>query len=188
MRRVAREPLPRFMCPALAGTVGCPLRQGTVDTATEGGLPLIANPPAADVAPKCCTQKTVTLREDGQRKLWQEEYWGSLEWVLSNNRRTYVEGVFGNIKNSSTENLTRGTFRITGLARVTLCLGIVAAVHNVRQQRNWQSKHGLGDPAHPLFTPDSETLLLHLTPEEYADFERYRQAKLVEEDDLGMAA
>ncbi len=188
LSRITREPVPRFMCPALAGKVGCPLREGTVRVAIEGGLPLIANPPNVATAPKCCTQKTVTLGEDGQRKIWQRDYWGCLDWVLSNNRRTYVEGAFGNMKNSSTENLTRGIFRITGLARVTLCLGLVAAVHNVRQQRNWQAKHGLGNPQHPLFTPDSETLLLHLTPEQYADFERYRQANLQEAGALDTAA
>lgn len=175
LRRVTRQPTPRFQCPALAGTVGCPLREGSVEVAIEGGLPVISRPPAAADAPKCCTQSTVSLGEDGQRKLWQGDYWGSKDWRLSNNRRTYVEGAFGNMKNSSTENLTRGSFRITGLARVTLCLGITAVAHNIRQQRNWQAQHGLGDPEHPLFAPDSETVVLHLTPEEYEGYEEYKQ-------------
>ena len=115
LRRISVTGSRRFQCPALAGTVGCPLREGTVDIAIEGNLPLITTPPAAETAPTCCTQSTVELKEDGQRKLWQREYWGSKPWVLSNNRRTYVEGAFGNIKNPSTENLSRGTFRITGL-------------------------------------------------------------------------
>ena len=173
LRRISVTGSRRFQCPALAGTVGCPLREGTVDIAIEGNLPLITTPPAAETAPTCCTQSTVELKEDGQRKLWQREYWGSKPWVLSNNRRTYVEGAFGNIKNPSTENLSRGTFRITGLARVTLFLGLASAAHNVRLHRNWHLEHGLGDAQNPLLAPDSETVLIHLTPTEYQAYEAW---------------
>jgi hypothetical protein len=176
LRRIAITPLRRFQCPALAGTVGCPLRAGTVEGAVEGNLPIITNPPAADSAPTCCTQATVTLGQDGQRKIWQQEYWGDRDWSRSNNRRTYVEGAFGNMKNPSTENLSRGTFRITGLARVTLFLGVFAAAHNVRQYRNWHAKHQHGDPTDPLLAPDSQTIVTHLTPEEYSAYERWRAA------------
>jgi hypothetical protein len=101
------------------------------------GIDLDFDSTASSPAPSCCRQSTVELKEDGQRKLWQREYWGSKAWVFSNNRRTYVEGVFGNIKNPSTENLSRGTFRITGPARVTLFLGLASTAHNVRLHRNW---------------------------------------------------
>jgi hypothetical protein len=147
------------------------LREGTVDI--EGNLPLIATPPAAETAPTCCTQSTVEPKEDAQRKLWQREYWGSKAWVFSNNRRTYVEGVFGNIKNPSTENLSRGTFRITGLARVTLFIGLAATAHNVRLHRNWHQEHGLGDAQNPLLAPDSETVQIHMTPTEYQAYEAW---------------
>ncbi len=176
LRRIAITPLRRFQCPALAGTVGCPLRAGTVEGAVEGNLPIITNPPAADSAPTCCTQATVTLGQDGQRKIWQQDYWGDRDWSRSNNRRTYVEGSFGNMKNPSTENLSRGTFRITGLARVTLFLGVLAAAHNVRQYRNWHQKHQLGDPTDPLLAPDSQTIVTHLSPEEYSAYEQWRAA------------
>jgi len=160
LRRISIMNGRRFQCPAMSGTVGCPLRPGTVEVAIEGNLPLITTPPAAASAPTCCTQATVELKQDGQRKIWQKLYWGSKEYTLSYNRRTHVEGVFGNLKNPSTENISRGSFRITGLARVTLFLGIGAAALNVRQYRNWHQQHGVGDSAHPLLSPDSQTLRL----------------------------
>jgi hypothetical protein len=49
-------------------------------------------------------------------------------------------------------------------------MGIAAAAHNIRLYRSWHKQHSLGDPEHPLLTPDSETLLLHLTPEQYAGY------------------
>jgi hypothetical protein len=128
-------------------------------------------------------KQTVELKADGQSEIWQKEYWGSHPWRLSNNRRTrrtYVEGVFGNLKNASAENVTRGTFRITGLARVPLFLGIAATAHNIRQLRNWNTKYDLGDPQHPLLTAESETYLLHVTPtdyQEYEDFQKWKAAK-----------
>lgn len=167
----------RFTCPALAGFVGCPLREGTVDIAIEGNLPVITKPPARDTAPTCCTQTTVELKEDGQRKLWQREYWGSKRWTISNNRRTYVEGMFGNMKNPSTENLSRGTFRITGLARVTLLVGLLAVATNIRLHRNWALDHGDPDDPNPLLAPDSATLPVHMTPEEYAVYQAWLRVR-----------
>jgi hypothetical protein len=171
---VSVYPRRRSSCPAVAGKVGCPLRQGTVEAAIAGNRLVILNPPDASTAPLCCTQYTVEIKEDAQPKLWQREYWGSKRWRLSNDRRTYVEGAFGNLKNASGENLSRGFFRITGLARVTLFLGIAATAHNMRQLGNWHERTLNGDPHHPLLAPDSETLNVRLTMDEYAAVEAHR--------------
>lgn len=189
-RRVSVKGRYRFECPGRAGTVGCDLVAGSVDIAVAGNLPVITSPPDYATAPKCCVQATVELGSDGQRKLWQKEYWGSERWIRSNNRRTYVEGTFGNIKNASTENLRRGFFRITGLARVTLLVGLAIVAHNARQLSNWHERTGNGDDTHPLLQPDSETLLLHVTPAEYAAFLAWRalqQPLGEEEEDEGAA-
>ena len=85
-----------------------------------------------------------------------------------------MEGAFGNLKNASGENLGRGFFRITGLARVTLFLGIAATAHNMRQLGNWHQRTLNGDPDHPLLAPDSETLHVRLTMDEYAAVEVHR--------------
>ncbi len=178
---VSLQPRRRATCPALAGKVGCPLREGTVEAAVAGNRLVVLNPPALKMAPLCCTQSTVEIKEDGQSKLWQKEYWGSKRWSRSYDRRTYVEGAFGNLKNASGENLSRGFFRITGLARVTLFLGIAATAHNMRQLGNWNDRTLNGDSDHPLLAPDSETLHVRLTLEEYGAVEIHRlEARLLD--------
>ncbi|QBI20143.1 hypothetical protein ER308_11600 [Egibacter rhizosphaerae] len=87
-------------------------------------------------------------------KLDQPFYWGSRKWRASYDRRTYVEGFFGNVQNASAENLRRGFVRTTGLGPIRLMLAITAAACNVRQLRNWHADTGLGDPEHPLLAPD----------------------------------
>ncbi len=183
--RVSVEGRYRFTCPALAGTVGCDRRPGSIHGAIENALPVIANPPKDPTAPKCCTQVTVELGDDGQRKLWQQDYWGSKNWVLSKNRRTFVEGAFGNVKNPSTENLCRGFFRITGLGRVTLLVGIALVAHNMRQLRNWHERTGNGDPTHPLLQPNSTTYVLHLTPDRARRLHRVGQQSATTADRRG---
>lgn len=164
----------RAQCPALAGTGGCPLRPGTVEAAIALGLPVIAQPPDPDrdgePLPACCTQQTVTLVPPPEvRKLQQEHYWGSERWREKWNRRTYVEGSYGNRKNTSTENMRRGQFRVTGIAWVNIVIGLSAASYNLRMMRNWQERTGKLDPSHPLVAvppPDHGYVLL--SQEEYA--------------------
>ena len=156
----------RVMCPAIAGKVGCPLRDGTTAAATALGLPFVVNPPdpnSAEGLPKCCTQKTVLTRPPAKiAKLSQSRYWGSREWANLYRRRTYVEGLFGNCKNSSTENLRRGLFHITGLPLVHLMLTMVNVSYNLRMIENWQRRNLAADKPremlaadHPLLVDDS---------------------------------
>lgn len=138
MRRVARlgqSSGARWECPALDGRVGCSLREGTVEVAQLHGLPVIVEPPDSASAPACCTQRTVTTGRDAQPKVEQEHYWGSRKWKKRYNARTYVEGAFGNMKNPTTENVERGFFQITGLAKVNFMVGIALVAHNLRMLR-----------------------------------------------------
>lgn len=164
----------RWECPARAGKLGCPLVEGTVDAARQLQLRVVAKPPAGADKPACCTQRTFMLRveppqaDDVPRererkkrlaqamKHAQDEYWGDQRWQVSFNRRTHVEGAFGNLKNPNTENLHRGLFRFTGLPLVTLALSAAAAACNVRQLRNWHERTGNGDLDHPLLQPEPE--------------------------------
>jgi hypothetical protein len=163
----------RWECPARAGKLGCPLVAGTVEVARELTLPVVARPPRGEDKPTCCTQRTIMIKVTGaseddpprareqHRKLAQamkhaqDEYWGDHRWQTSFDRRTYVEGMFGNLKNPNTENLHRGLFRFTGLPLVTLALTAAAAAANVRQLRNWHERTGNGDPANPLLAPEA---------------------------------
>jgi hypothetical protein len=160
----------RWECPARAGKLGCPLADGTVEVARTLGLPIVHRPP--DPAPTCCTQRTFMIRvedtteddtpKNRKRKQQlalamkhaQDEYWGDHRWRVSWNRRTYVEGAFGNLKNPNTENVHRGLFRFTGLPLVTLAIAASAAASNVRQLRNWHERTSNGDPLHPLLAPE----------------------------------
>jgi hypothetical protein len=151
----------RYQCPALAGTVGCPLRAGTDQTMLRLGQPIIERPPDeardSEPLPACCTQQTVKVTPPEKiRKLAQPLYWGSKEWARMFSMRTYVEGSYGNRKNPSTENMRRGMFRSTGLVWVNLTVALAATSYNMRILRNWQERTGLGDPGHPLLSPDPE--------------------------------
>lgn len=176
--RVVNQPdaegVARYQCPARAGTVGCPLVAGTVEAmaalaqepppARSNAVPLrpviIEHPPepAADgTLPRGCTQQTVRVRlPDPIAKLAQHLYWGSDPWTAMYNRRTYVEGSYGNRRNRQTENMTRGLTRSTGLARSTLIYALTAVSYNMRMLENWHRDTGLGDPEHPLLRPGSE--------------------------------
>ncbi len=138
LRRVGRQTDTRgarWECPALNGTVGCPLREGTVEVAQLNGLPVVAEAPDPKTAPTCCTQRTVTTGLDAQAKIEQEHYWGSEKWRRRYNARTYVEGAFGNVKNPTAEGVARDFVRVFGLGRVTFAVGIALVAHNLRMLR-----------------------------------------------------
>lgn len=158
----------RWECPARAGKLGCPLVQGSLDVARQLELTIVSKPPTGERLPTCCTQRTFMIRVEAPRdsdnpqqrdtkkklaqamKHAQDEYWGDNRWRTSFNRRTYVEGVFGNLKNPNTENVHRGLFRFTGLPLVTLAVSAAVSAANVRQLRNWHDRTGSGDPTNPL--------------------------------------
>ena len=174
----------RWLCPAAAGTVGCPRIEGSVEVSRATGLPII-NPPESEL--KFCSGKPVTIEAGPRMKYQQEQYWGSPEWLLSWNRRTYVEGVFGNMKNYATGNIHRGYMQFTGRALVTLGLTAAVVAYNLRELENWHaraSKHCPDNPLlrtyeqHPLHQP---TNWVHgftmFTAEQRAQWERdWRQA------------
>ena len=61
------------------------------------------------------------------------------------------EGVFGQMKNQSNENLNRGIFRVSGVARVNLTVLFAAMSYNLRSVRIENERtHRYGDD-HPLF-------------------------------------
>ena len=66
--------------------------------------------------------------------------WGSRTWISSFNRRTRVEGWFGNLKDHSREALTRGAFRVMGLGKTSLMLTIYAAATNLRLLDSWSRR------------------------------------------------
>ncbi|MDA8297565.1 MAG: hypothetical protein M0004_13450, partial [Actinomycetota bacterium] len=71
------------------------------------GTPRVDSPPARDTAPKACRQHTIGVPGDVMPKIRQRHYWGSDAWIAAYVRRSRVEGVFGNIKSSKTEDVSR---------------------------------------------------------------------------------
>lgn len=137
----------RWGCPALNGKVGCSFVEGSVEAARHESLPIVT-PPEAKTA--FCKQTTVQIPPGKHMKYAQDEYWGDGRWEASWDRRTYVEGVYGNLKNSNTENIHRGFFQFTGLPMVTLAMTAAVVSYNIRELNNWHQRSGLGDPGHPL--------------------------------------
>ncbi len=169
----------RLQCPALAGTVGCSLRPGTVAAAISLGQPIIENPPNevldGEPLPRCCIQKSVKVTPpDTIRKLQQPYYHGSRKWEEFYGLRTYVEGSYGGRKNTSTENLRRGLFQRTGLPWANLVVSLTAASYNLRLVQNWHERSGDGDPNHPLLKNRGPVRpWMYLTEDEVTSFEEY---------------
>ncbi len=150
----------KWVCPAIAGRVGCPARgNASVQAALDLGLPVIAAPSDWEDRP-CCVNKTVDFTpdpddNDHQRKIMQREHVGTSRWRRLTNRRTFVEGVFGILKNPSRLRLRRGHNRLPGIAMATLVNAIKTAVFNEEQLRIWHAATGNGPADHPLLQPDA---------------------------------
>jgi hypothetical protein len=145
----------RWSCPALNGTIGCELRPGTIASASEFGIPAVENPPdpnGAEGLPRCCSKaQPISTPTSGIRKLMQDEYWGSTPWDKWRKQRTYVEGLYGNVKSADSENLHRGQHRLVGLPHVTIIIGLVFCAYNMRTLRRWHETSDQQYPDHPLF-------------------------------------
>jgi len=154
LRRVAGPDLTgkeRYECPARAGKLRCPLQPTSL--ALPLATPTVLNPPDADVAPTCCRQRTITVPGDVDTKARQRHYWGSPNWIKAYNRRSRVEGWFGNIKNDNTEGLGRGSFRVMGICKTSLMIAVFAAATNLRLLRAWARRTLGNDDLAPLIGP-----------------------------------
>lgn len=154
LRRVAgpdRDGKERYECPARAGKLRCPLQPGSL--ALPLATPTVLNPPDADLAPTCCSQRTITMPGDVDAKARQRHYWGSPNWIKAFNRRSRVEGWFGNLKNDNTEGLGRGAFRVMGICKTSIMVAVFAAATNLRLLRAWARRTLGNDDLIPLLTP-----------------------------------
>jgi hypothetical protein len=95
----------------------------TVGTA----LPIIGMNPL----PAICAQQRVKAAFE-ELPFWQPDTWMSPAWQASYNRRNIIEGVFGNLKNDASEDITRGSIRVMGRAKNTLLLLFSAMANNLR--------------------------------------------------------
>ena len=142
----------RWQCPAVAGKVRCSRRPESEFLPLD--RPAVAIPASAKklARSKCCSQQSVTVPITAQGKLRQKHYWGSPEWTRAFARRTYVEGVFGNWRNRSTENVNRGWTQVVGLVKTSIMVGALAAAANIRLLRVWAAR--TRDFTDPVTAPD----------------------------------
>lgn len=144
--------------------------------------PLVENPPDLDTAPDICTVKaTITIHAsdpNAKARLWQRNYWGTPEQVAQTDRHTSVEQSFARMKDKQGVDMSRGFVRVTGLARVTLAVGLLAVASNIRELEKWASDHNDDRaPDHPLLQPRENFVVLHLDPTIAADFQRWQSRK-----------
>ena len=170
----------KLRCPARAGQVACPLVPESMMVAAELGLPIVNTEllglEPGENPPRCCSQDSFRIAlPEPVAKLNQPVYWGTPEWYEKFAGRTYVEGVFGNIKNPRTENLSRCTIQKTGITWSQLIVSLICATYNVRMIRERHERMGLAWDGHALLTPDEEatthvSLSAHQEAELFADF------------------
>jgi hypothetical protein len=164
----------KLRCPAREFKVACPLFPPSMAVAAEKGLTIINTDllelEPGQEPPRCCTQDSfrITLPEE-VAKLNQINYWGSTAWYIIYGLRSYVEGVFGNMKNPRTENLRRGTIQKNGLVWAQLVVTLMSASYNVRMIRSRHDRMESDPIDHPLLSPDAETVTHYsFSPEEEA--------------------
>lgn len=144
-----RDGKTRWTSPAVAGTVGCRHVDGSVEIAIANGLPVLD--PDSHHA-RWCTQKTVLIPAGPHVKYQQEEYWGSPNWDISYNRRTFIEGLFGALKSHHTGNIRRGFMCMTGRAMVTITMAAAIVNYNLRELENWYERATEAEKADPTMT------------------------------------
>ncbi|WP_188079150.1 hypothetical protein [Actinotalea subterranea] len=119
-----------WRCPALEGKVRCTRRPDSMFL-PDDGRPTLR--PGDDIEMgEFCTEESIVLRADVQPKLRQKFTWMGRMWRFWYRKRTYAEGVFGNLKNRRTESITRGWIRVAGLTATTLMLWAATNHYNLR--------------------------------------------------------
>jgi hypothetical protein len=144
-----RDGKTRWSCCARNGTVGCPLLAGSVDIALANQLPIV-RPPEGELP--WCKQVTATIESGKHMKSHQEEYWGTPAWLASFDRRTYVEGAFGYMKNHHSGNIHRGFMCFTGMPLVTLAVTAAVVNFNLDELENWFDRATAETPNNPLLS------------------------------------
>jgi hypothetical protein len=89
--------------------------------------------------PKVCGQQKSRVQMD-ELPFWQPLPHGSVAWYDSFNRRNRIEGIFGNVKNDASQNVTRGRFRVMGMARVSLMTLFIVMAANLRLAQTFRAR------------------------------------------------
>ena len=118
----------RVICPAAQQKLRCPLRPESMTLPHH--RPTILNPP--EHPPVCCTQQTITVPPSVNAKTAQKHDYPSPAHRRSYNRRTAAERTFATLTDRSTNDLTRGWCRLTGLTPIALFTATALIARNIR--------------------------------------------------------
>jgi hypothetical protein len=89
--------------------------------------------------PAICGQQNSRVQMT-ELPFWQPVPHGSAEWWDSFNRRNRIEGILGNVKNDAAQNVTRGRFRVMGLAKVSLMSLFIVMAANLRLTQTFHAR------------------------------------------------
>ena len=178
-----RDGKTRWLCPAAAGKIGCSRVINSDTVARDHGAPIVR--PTVDLDSAFCSAKpsVVQIPAHEVMKYQQAEYYGTVLWLLSFNRRSYVEGVFGNLKNMDTRSIKRGFTRFIGEPMMTLALVGQVLDYNLKELEDWHARAtaepreypaALAYASHPLHTAQTEQVFgfQMLTNEQQAELDR----------------
>jgi len=152
---------PRRRCPAREGKVICAQYPPSLLWSPDD-LPVVPNPPSGADLPKVCKQATVTVSEEALGKVAQHFVWQSPEWKKMYAKRTYVEGLNGQVKNLSLIGYERGWAKVVGHVKMWLLTALAVVALNMYLVRKWLIETGenldpdiTGVPPDVIFEPDA---------------------------------
>ncbi len=117
----------RVGCPAVMGKCRCPLRPASMTRPQH--LPEILVPP--QLAPECCTKKSLTVPPPVNAKTAQRHDYPSAAWRSSYARRSAVERSNSRLKDPAGINLdVRGWCKLMGLTPLALFVACACVVVN----------------------------------------------------------
>lgn len=163
----AMELLGQLRCDLKPRSLGQPHTRPSTD-------PAVYVPADPQRLPKVCGQEKARITRE-ELPFWQAHQYGSAAWYASYNRRNRIEGIFGNLKNDATQDISRGNIRVMGLAKTSLMTLMTVIAANLRLLDRWHTRQAAteaaardGAPEPRKRRPRRRTLLLQQTRERIA--------------------
>jgi hypothetical protein len=146
-----------FGCRAMAllGQLRCDLkpRSLALDNARPTTDPTIYQSANEARLPKVCGQEKARVARE-ELPFWQPQMYGSADWYASYSRRNRVEGIFGNLKNDATQDISRGNIRVMGLAKTSLMTLMSVIATNLRLLDRWHDRQAATQVVAPDGVPE----------------------------------
>lgn len=137
-----------FGCRAMAllGQLRCDLkpRSMALPHTRPSTDPSVYRPANLARLPKVCGQEKARVARE-ELPFWQPQMYGSADWYASYSRRNRIEGIFGNLKNDATQDISRGNIRVMGLAKTALMTLMSVIATNLRLLDRWHARQAAAE-------------------------------------------